>query len=188
MGWTVQYPQAPENFLKRDWIHTQDVKVQLRMAIQSKDKLSKDLDKVMSSYNHLISGIDSMHTLHHIPSLGALEEEKTWEQVHQDIQSFLQPIKQAAADPEPSASQEHLSQFIATPVRIYTKLASLSNQIGQKRETLVPNALECVHRLKEEVPLVSPIAAEHRAWQYFLKEQHVDIPDINISRPGSSRS
>ena len=129
-----------------------------------------------------------MHALHHIPSLGALEEEKTWEQVNQDIQAFLQPIKQAAADPEPSASQEHLSQFIATPARIYTKLASLSNQIGQKRETLVPNALECVHRLKEEVPLVSPIAAEHQAWQDFLREQQVDIPDINISRPGSSRS
>ena len=110
----------------------------------------------------------------------------------QDIQSFLQPIKQAAADPEPSASQEHLSQFIATPAWIYTKLASLSNQIGQKRETLVPNALECVHRLKEEVPLVSPIAAEYRTWQDFLKEQQVDVPDLNISRPspqpGSSKS
>ena len=89
MDWTVRYRQAPENFPKRDWMHTQDVKVQLHMAIQSKDKLSKDLDKVMSSYNHLISGIDSMHTLHHIPSLGALDEEKTWEQVDQDIQSFL---------------------------------------------------------------------------------------------------
>ena len=162
------------------------------MAIQSKDRLSKDLDKVMSSYNHLISGIDSMHTLHHIPSLGALDEEKAWEQVDQDIQSFLQPIKQAAAAPEPAASQEHLSQFIATPARIYTKLASLSNQISQKRETLVPNALECMHRLKEEVPLVSPIAAEYRTWQDFLKEQQIDTPDINIMcpspQPGSSKS
>ena len=105
MGWTIQYPQAPESLRKRDWIHTQDAKVQLRMAIQSRDKLSKDLDKVMPLYDHLISGIDSMHTLHHIPSLGALDKEKTWEQVDQDIQSFLQPIKQVAADPEPSASQ-----------------------------------------------------------------------------------
>ena len=151
--WTIQYPQAPENLPKRDWIHTQDAKVQLRMVMQSGDKLSKDLDKVMSSYNHLISGIDSMHTLHHIPSLGALDEEKTWEQVDEDIQSFLQPIKQATADPKPSASPEHLSQFISTLAWIYTKLASLSNQIAQKGETLVPNALECMHRLKEEVPL-----------------------------------
>ena len=47
------------------------------MKMQSKDKLSKDLDKGMSSYDHLISSINSMHTLHHIPSLGALDEGKT---------------------------------------------------------------------------------------------------------------
>ena len=45
--------------------------------MQSKDKISKDLDKVMAAYEHLISGIDSMHAIHHIPSLGALSEEKT---------------------------------------------------------------------------------------------------------------
>ena len=54
--------------------------------MQSKDKLSKDLDKVMSTYEHLISGID---ILHHIPSLGALDEGMTWEQVNQEIQSFM---------------------------------------------------------------------------------------------------
>ena len=74
------------------------------MKMQSKDKLSKDLDKVMSSYDHLISGINSMHTLHHIHSVGELDEGKTWEQVDQEIQSFLQPIKQAAAAPEVAAS------------------------------------------------------------------------------------
>ena len=78
MDWTVRYPQAPEHFPKKDWIHTQDAKVQIRMKMQSKDKLSKDLDKVMAAYEHLISGIDSMHLLHHITSLGALDEGKTW--------------------------------------------------------------------------------------------------------------
>ena len=82
----MRYPQAPEHFPKKDWIHTQDAKVQIHMKMQSKDKLSKDLDKVMSSYDHLISGIDLMHTLHHIPTLGALDERKTWEQVDQEIQ------------------------------------------------------------------------------------------------------
>ena len=79
--WMVWYPQAPENLPKKDWIHTQDAKVQIWIKMQSKDKLSKDLDKVMAAYEHLISGIDSMHILHHIPSLGALDEEKTWAQV-----------------------------------------------------------------------------------------------------------
>lgn len=71
--------------------------VQIWIKMQSKDKLSKDLDKVMAAYEHLISDIDSMHTLHHIPSLGELNEEKTWGQVDQEIQTFLQPIRQAAA-------------------------------------------------------------------------------------------
>ena len=79
MEWKTQYPQAPEKVPKKDWIHKQDAKVQIRMKMQSKDKLSKDLDKVMSAYEHLISDIDSMHNLHHIPSLGALDKEKTWE-------------------------------------------------------------------------------------------------------------
>ena len=85
MDWTVQYPQAPEHFPKKDWIHTHDAKVQIRMKMQSKDKLSKDLDKVMAAYEHLINDIDSMHILHHIPSLGALDEGKAWEQVDQEI-------------------------------------------------------------------------------------------------------
>ena len=113
------------------------------------------------------------------------DEEKAWEQVDQEIQSFLQPIKQAASAPELAASQEHLDQFLTTPVQIYTKLASLSNQISQKMETLVPNALECMHRLKEEVPLVSPIAAEYQTWQGFLKEQQIDAPNLTIAHPYS---
>ena len=104
-----------------------------------------DLDKVMSAYEHLISGIDLMHILHHIPSLGALDEEKTWEQVDQEIQAFLQPIKQAATTSDLVASQENLGKFLVTPVWIYIKLVSLSNLISQKKETLIPNALECMH-------------------------------------------
>ena len=130
MDWTTWYPQAPEHLPKKDWIHTQDAKVQIRMKMQSKDKLSKDLDKVMAAYEHLISGIDSMHILHHIPSLGALDEMKTWDQLDQEIQSFLQPIKQAVATPDLAASRENLGQFLVMPVWIYTKLASLSNLIS----------------------------------------------------------
>ena len=118
------------------------------MKMQSKDKISKDLDKVMATYEHLISDIDSMHILHHIPSLGALDEGKTWEQVNQEIQSFLQPIKQATATSDLAASQENLGKFLVMPVWVYTKLTSLSNQFSHKKETLIPNTLECMHRLK----------------------------------------
>ena len=81
----------------------------------------------MSAYEHLISGIDSIAEVHRIPSLGALDGGKTWEEVAQDIQAFLQPIRQATIFQDLPASQENLFQFIMTLVWIYTKLASLSN-------------------------------------------------------------
>ena len=47
------------------------------MKVQSKEKLFKDLEKVMTPYENLISDIDSMVELNHIPSLGTLGKEKT---------------------------------------------------------------------------------------------------------------
>ena len=68
--WANRYPQAPETFPKKDWICTQNNKVQICTKVQSKEKLFKDLEKVMTAYENLISGIDLMVELHHIPSLG----------------------------------------------------------------------------------------------------------------------
>ena len=93
--------------------------------------------------------------------------------------------KQATATSDLAASQENLRKFIVTPVYIYTKLASLSNMVTQKRENLIPNALECLHRLREEFPLISPIATDYRAWQNFLREQEVDAPDLTIAHTSS---
>ena len=59
-------------------------------------------------------------------------------------------------------------KFIVTPVRIYTKLASLENQIKVKKATLIPDAFECIHRLKGDTPLISPFATEYLAWQTYL--------------------
>ena len=122
------------------------------MKIQSKDKLVKDVERVMSAYGHLISGIDSMDEIHHIPSLGVLDTEKAREEVIQDIQTFLQPMRKSASSQDLLAPQENIIQFFITPVQIYTKLASLSNQILVKRRTLVPDALECFYRLREDTP------------------------------------
>ena len=47
------------------------------MKVQSKEKLFKDLEKVMTAYENLINDIESMAELHHIRSLGTLVEEKT---------------------------------------------------------------------------------------------------------------
>ena len=71
---TNRYPQALETFPRKYWICTQNDKVQLRMKVPSKENLLKDLEKVMTTYENLISGIESMARLHHIPSLGTLGE------------------------------------------------------------------------------------------------------------------
>ena len=60
-------------------------------------------------------------------------------------------------------------------------MALLSNQIIVKRHTLIPDALECFHRLKEDTPQVTRVAADYQAWQNFLKEQQVDVPDLEIT-------
>ena len=67
------YPQAPNTLPRKDWIFTQNDKVQIRISVQSKEKLVKDLEKAMSAYEHLISRIDSMAEVHFIPSLGAID-------------------------------------------------------------------------------------------------------------------
>lgn len=72
-------------------------------------------------------------------------------------------------------------KFVVTPVCIYTKLASLSNYVTIKRENLISNALECLHRLREDTPLISLVAEDYRAWKNFLKEQQVDVPDLVIT-------
>ena len=164
------YQQALDTLPRKYWIGTQNHKVQIRIKVQSKEKLIKDLEKLMSTYEHLISAIDSMAEVHHIPSLGALGEEKTWEEIAKYIQEFLEPIRKVVASQDLSASQENLVQFIMTPVRIYTKISSLSNQIMIKRDTLIPNAVEYLHRLREDTPQVSPVAMDYQAWQSYLKE------------------
>ena len=63
------------------------------MKLQSRDKLVKDVEKVMSAYEHLINGIDLMVEIHHIPSLGTLDTQKIREEVAQDIQTFIGPIR-----------------------------------------------------------------------------------------------
>lgn len=89
LEWLSIYPQAPDTLPRKDWDCTQNDKVQIQMKMQSKDKLVKDLEKVMSSYEHLISRINSMDETHFILSPGTLDTEKTREEVAQNIQTFL---------------------------------------------------------------------------------------------------
>lgn len=53
--------------------------------MQSHDNLSRDLDKVMASYKTLYNGLESLVKVHKIPSIGALGETRSKEEVKQEI-------------------------------------------------------------------------------------------------------
>ena len=57
--WTNRYLEEPETPNKY-WITTQNDKVQFCIRIQSRDELAKDVDRVLASYNHIISGLESV--------------------------------------------------------------------------------------------------------------------------------
>ena len=95
------------------------------MRIQSRDKLAKDVEKVLSTYNHLLSGLDSMIEIHHTHTIRTLGATKGREEVLQEIHAFLDPIQQASNLSDLQVNKENITQYIVEPVRIYTKLATL---------------------------------------------------------------
>jgi len=66
---STKYPGALVVFPKKDWITMQNAKVELCIKIQSKYKLAKEVEKVLASYRHLFSGLESMIENHGFPSI-----------------------------------------------------------------------------------------------------------------------
>jgi len=66
--------------------------------------------------------------LHKIPSISTLGETRT-EEVRKEIQAFLEPIKQEVAKDDLEVTKEIVTQYVVKPMRLYTKLVTLSNQI-----------------------------------------------------------
>ena len=93
LEWSSTYTQALDTLPKRGWLDTQNDKAQMRVEIQTKEKLAKDLERVMNSYGHLNSGMESMIAVHQLPPVGPLTEERTWQQIEQDIKGFIQPFE-----------------------------------------------------------------------------------------------
>lgn len=88
--WTTQYLDAPEILLRKDLTIAKDIKVVVRIKVHSHDKLTKDVDKVLASYKHLLSGLESLIQVHKVPSIGSLGEVRSQE----EIQAFPSPFKQ----------------------------------------------------------------------------------------------
>lgn len=87
------------------------------------------MDKVMELYKHLHGPLESLLELHKIPSIGTLGETRTKKEFKQEIQAFLEPIRQDATRDDLEVTKEVITQYVVEPMRLYTKLMTLSNKI-----------------------------------------------------------
>lgn len=86
----------------------------------------------MASYRKLLGPLESLVELHKIPYVGTLSETRENEEVKQELQAFLEPIKQAIAKDDIGVTKETITQYGVDSVRLYTKLVTLSNQIKER--------------------------------------------------------
>jgi len=83
--WSVKYPGAPMMVPKKDWIPMQNTKVQLRIKIQSKENLMKDVDTVFISYRQLLSDLESIIQIHGVPSKGEVRQMRNQDGISKEV-------------------------------------------------------------------------------------------------------
>lgn len=82
-----------------------------------------------------------------------------------------------------SISRENIKNYIVELLRLYTKLGTLNNHIHVKYNTLLPDALECLHRQDEGQPQISPIAEKYNICHtYLTKNLGLNISKLSICR------
>ena len=91
--WSIKYPRAPTVFPKKDWITTQNAKVQLCVKIQSKQKLGNDVDRVLASYKHMFNGLESTIQIHGVPSIREVGQENKQEDISNEVQTIVHTCK-----------------------------------------------------------------------------------------------
>lgn len=83
--WSIKYSGAPIVVPKKDWITIQNAKVQLRINIQSRDKLTKDVDWVLASYRYLFSSLESMIQIHLVPSIREVRQVRKHDDISKEV-------------------------------------------------------------------------------------------------------
>lgn len=78
-------------------------------------------------------------------------------------------------------TKETIVHYMVELMRTYTKMVTLSNPIKVKKNTLILDALDYLHRHEEEQQNVVKVAVEYKLWHAYLVEQlHVDFPYKSI--------
>lgn len=112
-----------------------------------------------------------------------INDPTTWGPLNNEVQAFIETYRRAARVRDILISKENIKRYIVEPMRIYTKLGTLNNHIHAKQNTLLSDALECLHRHDEGQPQISPIAAEYNIWRAYLTEKPgLNIPELAICR------
>lgn len=83
----------------------------------------------------------------------------------------METYRQVARIGDMLVSTKNIKRYIVEPVRLYTKFGTLNNHICAKRNSLIPDTLDCLHRHDEGQPPISPIAEEYNTWHTYLVEK-----------------
>ena len=70
----MKYLDASKELYIKDWITMEIHKVDARIKMELHEKLSRDMDKTMVTYETLHNKLQSLVKVHMIPSIGALRE------------------------------------------------------------------------------------------------------------------
>lgn len=87
--------------------------VQLRIKIQSKEKFTKDVERVLASQIRLFSGLESMIQLRGVPSIEEVEQVRKQEDISKEVQTFVATYKQAAHVDDMPITKENTTHYVA---------------------------------------------------------------------------
>lgn len=179
--WSIKYPGELAVVLKKYWITMKDTKVQLHIKIRSKEKLTKDVDRVLASYRHLFNGLKPMIQIHGVPSIEEVRQVRKQEDMSREVQDFFDTYKQVAHAEDMPITKENIMCYVVEPIRIYTKLVTLNNQVNAKWTTLILDALECLYKHDEDQSQITPITTKYNLWCTYLTEKlNPDIHKLSI--------
>lgn len=95
----------------------------------------------------------------------------------------MDTYKKATPAEDMAITKEKITCYVVEPVRAYTKLVTLNNQVHAKWTTFIPDALKFLHQHDEDQLQITPIIVEYNLWRTYLTQQlDLDIPKLVIAK------
>jgi len=87
---------------------------------------------VLASYRHLFCGLESIIEIHGVLSIGEIWQVRKQEDISQEVQAFVNTYRQVAHLDDLLITKDNITLYMVEPVRLYTKLVTLGNQVNAK--------------------------------------------------------